>query len=52
VRPDSGVGLGKGRWEPDPIEAREQVEARRKEMEMEPLIEYVAMASRFLCSRG
>jgi hypothetical protein len=47
-----GSCVGKGRWEPDPIEAREQVEARRKEMEMEPLIEYVAMASRFLCSRG
>jgi hypothetical protein len=47
-----GSCVGKGHWKPDPIETPDQVEARRKEMEMEPLVEYVAMASKFLCGRG
>jgi hypothetical protein len=44
-----GSCVGKGVWMPDPIESPDQVEARRKEMEMEPLVDYVAMASKFLC---
>lgn len=47
-----GSCVGKGSWKPDPIESPDHVEARRKEMEMEPLVEYVAMASKVLCSRS
>lgn len=47
-----GSCVGKNSWKPDAIEAPDLVEARRKEMEMEPLQEYVAMASKYLCGRG
>ena len=47
-----GSCVGKGNWKPNVIDSPELVEARRKEMEMEPLIDYVAMASKFLCRRG
>ena len=46
-----GSCAGEGDWKPNPIEAPELVEARRKEMEMEPLVDYVAAASKFLCVR-
>lgn len=47
-----GSCVGKGSWKPDTIESPELVEARREEMEMEPLVDYVAMASKFLCGRS
>lgn len=47
-----GSCVSKGEWKPDAIESPEFVEARRREMEMEPLADYVAMASNFLCGRS
>lgn len=47
-----GSCVAKGTWKPDPIESPDLVEARRKEMDMEPLVDYVAMASKFLCGHG
>jgi hypothetical protein len=46
-----GACVGKGKWEPREIADAALVEERRKSMGLEPLAEYVKMASEFLCSK-